>query len=861
MNYTDFISAKAVSAPRMGFDVDPSEVNPKLKDHQRDMVIWAVAGGRRAIFSAFGLGKTIIQLECVRLTLKHADGQRSIDRPLVRGLIVMPLGVVQEFKRDAKTILGMDVTFIRSASEATTDGIYLTNYETALDGKIDPKDFVAVSMDEASVLRGFGGTKTFREMMRLFEGSGVYRFVATATPSPNEFIELLAYSAFLEIMDVGQAKTRFFKRDSSNADKLTIHAHKEQEFWEWVSSWAIFVQKPSDLGYSDEGYDMPPMEVVWHELPGGHDQAGADRDGQALMFNNTSLGIVSASKGKRRSLDDRIDKMVEIIGDDNDHWIIWHDLEDERRAIEAAIPHAVSVYGSQDLEKREQAILDFSDGKYQVLAAKPVIAGSGCNFQRHCHKAVFLGIGFKFNDFIQAVHRIQRFLQTEQVEIHLIYTEAEREVRATLERKWAQHKELVAAMTGIIQEHGLAHQAVGMRRSLGIERQVMTGEGWTLANNDAVLEAKAKEADSVGLILTSIPFSNQYEYSPSFNDFGHTDNNAHFWEQMDYLIPELWRILQPGRIAAIHVKDRITPSGLTGMGFQTVQPFSDECVQAFIRHGFGLLARKTIVTDVVRENNQTYRLGWSEQCKDGSRMGAGMPEYLLIFRKPPTDTSNGYADVPVVKEKPLCDDNGEPLPFDKVTNWQQPVIGSGYSRARWQFDAHGFTRSSGDRLISSEELKNKPHEQLFKMWRKGADRVYSFDEHVTMCEDMDRLGRLPSTFMLFPPHSWHPDVWTDIARMRTLNSTQVVKGKEVHLCPLQFDIVDRAIIQYTNEGDTVYDPFMGIGTVAHCALKLGRMAWGSELSERYWADSLVYAKAAEVKAIVPSLFDMLENAE
>ena len=198
---------------------------------------------------------------------------------------------------------------------------------------------------------------------------------------------------------------------------------------------------------------------------------------------------------------------------------IWHDLEDERRAIEAAIPHAVSVYGSQDLEKREQAILDFSDGKYQVLAAKPVIAGSGCNFQRHCHKAVFLGIGFKFNDFIQAVHRIQRFLQTEQVEIHLIYTEAEREVRATLERKWAQHKELVAAMTGIIQEHGLAHQAVGMRRSLGIERQVMTGEGWTLANNDAVLEAKAKEADSVGLILTSIPFSNQYEYSPSFNDF------------------------------------------------------------------------------------------------------------------------------------------------------------------------------------------------------------------------------------------------------------------------------------------------------------------------------------------------------
>ncbi len=881
MNYQSFLAAKAVAAPQAGFAVDPSEVHPILKPHQRDMVCWAVAGGRRAIFCAFGLGKTLIQLETVRLTLAKATKVRTIEAPFSRGLIILPLGVRQEFKRDARDLLGIDVQFIRTIEEAQADGIYLTNYETVRDGKLDPRQFTVVSLDEASVLRGFGGTKTFREFMRLFEGSSTYRFVATATPSPNEFIELLAYAAFLDVMDVGQAKTRFFKRDSTNADNLTLHAHKAQEFWHWVASWAIFVQKPSDLGHSDEGYDMPPLQVHWHELPSDHLEAEADRNGQHRLIENTALGVVNASKEKRRSLTARIERMVTIVGADDhpptdeeqpkqDHWIIWHDLEIERDAIEQAIPHAVTVYGNQDLDERERAIIDFSDGKFPILAAKPVIAGSGCNFQRHCHQAIFLGIGFKFNDFIQAVHRIQRFLQTKPVQIHLIYTEAEREVRATLERKWQQHNELVAAMTGIIREHGLAHAGqLGMQRAMGVERTEVVGArhvspdtdqpAWVLVNNDTVAETARMEENSAGLIVTSIPFSNQYEYSPNYADFGHTDNNAHFWQQMDYLVPELLRVLQPGRVAAIHVKDRITPGGVNGFGFQTVQPFSDECTQAFQRHGFAFIARKTIVTDVVRENNQTYRLGWTEQCKDGSRMGAGMPEYVLLFRKPPTDRSNGYADTPVEKLKPLCDDNGAPAAFDPKTNWKQPIPGTGYSRAKWQFDAHGYTRSSGDRLLSSAELAKLPHEKMFKIWRERSTNVpYAFQDHVAMAEELDRAGRLPATFMLFPPHSWHPDVWTDIARMRTLNSTQAQKNREMHLCPLQFDIVDRLITQFSNPGDVVFDPFSGIGTVPYCAVKQGRRGRGHELATGYFHDSIIYLRQAEAKDAAPSLFDLLE---
>jgi hypothetical protein len=830
--YRKFIESKIQLDSGCGFRVEPGQVNPALKPFTRDIVRWACEGGRRAIFSSFGLHKTCTQIEAMRL-IGHQDRGRP-------RLIVAPLGVRQEFKRDAEQFFqgeyAVDLRFVRTDAEiGDLAPIYLTNYESIREGKIDPREF-DVSLDEASCLRGLGGTKTFREFMRIFEGSDSWRFVASATPSPNEFIELLAYAAFLDVMDVGQAKTRFFKRNSEKADKLTIHPHKEREFWLWVASWALFVQKPSDLGYSDEGYEMPPLKVRWHELPSDHQAAGFDNRGQGRLLKSTAIGVQQAAAEKRDSLPQRIEKLKEIIGADPlAHRLIWHDLEDERRAIEQATPEAVSVYGVQDLDERERAIIDFSEGRLKYLAAKPVMLGSGCNFQRHCSKAVFLGIGFKFNDFIQAVHRIQRFLQTRECEIDIIYTEAERDVKHQLERKWAQHRQLVENMTGIIREYGLSRAAMAgaLSRSVGVERREASGKGWTLVNNDCVEECLSLPADSAGLILTSVPFATQYEYTPSYNDFGHTDDNDHFWAQMDFLTPELYRILAPGRVAAIHVKDRVTPGGINGFGFQTVQPFSDECVAHFRKHGFAFLARKTVVTDVVRENAQTYRLGWTEQCKDGSRMGCGMPEYVLLFRKPPTDRSNGYADVPVVKDK------------------------AEYSRARWQFDAHGFMRSSGDRLLMPEDLKGLPHNLIFKLFRRHSlERVYDFEHDVKLAEYLDAKGMLPPSFMLLQPQSWHPDVWTDVARMRSLNMVQAQRGQEMHLCPLQFDICDRVIRQFTNEGDLVMDPFAGIGSVPLRALLLGRQGLGVELNGSYWEDAVAHLRRAEERVSIPALFDL-----
>lgn len=240
-------------------------------------------------------------------------------------------------------------------------------------------------------------------------------------------------------------------------------------------------------------------------------------------------------------------------------------------------------------------------------------------------------------------------------------------------------------------------------------------------------------------------------------------------------------------------------------------------------------------------------------------MGVGMPEYLLLFRKPPTDRTNGYADVPVVKDKPLAErEDGTAASFNKKDNWRKPIPGSGYSRGRWQLDAHGFWRSDGNRLLSSEEVQSFPHAALYQLWKaRSVDEIYDHEAHVATVEDMDYYGRLPFGFMLFPPHSWHPDVWSDVTRMRTLNGSQWSKGKELHTCPLQFDIVDRVIRQMSMPGELVMDPFSGLGTVCLEAVKLGRRGFGIELNPQYHADAVSYLRAAEQQAQMPTLFDVL----
>ncbi len=830
--YIDFLKTKIDIAPETGFVVNPSKINSALKPHQRDAIKWALKGGRRALFESFGLGKTAQELEFSRLVSKYTGG---------RSLITLPIGVKQEFYRDALQLLGWDKApeYVRNMKEIhqAKGDILITNYERVRDGDIDPTYFTGASgLDEASVLRSFG-SKTYQTFLDLFKGVP-YKLVATATPSPNRYKELIHYAGFLEVMDTGQALTRFFQRDSTKANNLTLYPHKEDEFWLWVASWALFITKPSDLGYDDTGYDLPPMEIRYHEIPVDHTTAGADKHGQIKLIRDAAAGLPDAAREKRESITARVEKAVDIVAQDTSaHFILWHDLEAERHEIKKVLPAAVDIYGSQDIEIREQRVIDFSEGRTKLFATKKSLSGSGCNFQRYCHRAIFIGIDYEFNDFIQAVHRIYRFLQSEKVVIDIIYTESEKQVLEVLLQKWEQHKYMTAKMIEIVKKYGLSNTSIQekLMRTLGVKRVEVKGKHFTAINNDCVDETAKMEDKSVDCIITSIPFGNHYEYSASYNDFGHNPDTERFFKQMDFLTPNLLRILRPGRVMCIHVKDRVLFGNATGTGMPTIEPFHALCINHYMRHGFLYFGMITVVTDVVRENNQTYRLGWTEQCKDGTKMGVGCPEYILLFRRLPSDTSKAYADVPVVKSK------------------------QEYTRAQWQIDAHGYWPSSGERRLTKDELAAIPVDKLQAAYRKySRETTYDYKEHVELAKRLDEKGKLPASFMVVAPGSWDDSVWDDINRMKTLNTSQSQKRQQMHVCPLQIDIVERLINRYTNKGDTVYDPFGGLMTVPECAIRMGRDGIGCELNTDYFRDGVGYLKAADMNVDMPTLFDFLE---
>lgn len=806
--YTDFLQAKSSIVEWQGFEATTQALHPSGKPHQQDAIRWMLRMGRGLLAMSFGLGKTHCQVEAARLVHEHTGG---------KFLFVAPLGVRHQFTEEDGPRLGVDIRYVRTDEEVAEcpSPYMITNYERIRDGNITPGQFSGISLDEGSVLRSLG-SDTYATFERTCTDIP-FRFVCTATPSPNNYIEIINYADFLGHMDRGQALTRWFKRNPDKAGDLTIHPHLETEFWLWVSSWALFINKPSDLGYSDEGYDLPALNVHWHRIPVDHTRAfeQVDNFGQHRLLLDAAGGVREASAEKRATLQARLAKAIDLMqGEPDKHWLLWHHLEAERSAIEEAIPAATTVYGAQPLELREQHILDFSHGRISILATKPEIAGSGCNFQRHCHSNIFLGVDYRFQDFIQAVHRTHRFLQTHPVDIHIIYAESEDGVVDELKRKWAQHEQLSARMQEIVRQHGLTHEALHntFKRSLGVTRQEEKATLFTAINNDCVEESRNLADSSIDLWLTSIPFGNHYEYVASLNDFGHNEDDEKFFEQMDFLIPEMYRALQPGRMACIHVKDRIM-YGWQGEGFLHVNPFSDLTVAVFRKHGFLYQGRITIVTDVVRENNSTYRLGYTEMCKDGTKMGVGLPEYALLFRKPPSDSANAYADVPVVKSK------------------------EEYTVGRWQLDAHSFWRSDGNRPLMPWE----------------AEAAYDYLAHVAEYDRLERAGALSKSFAMHPPKSPNPEVWTDTNFMQGLNAEQARRRQENHVCPLPFDIVERLIKRYSNEGDLVADPFAGLFTVPYCAMKLGRRGLGIELNPDYFKWGHRYCQDMETQQLSPTL--------
>lgn len=830
--YEKFLESKVVIAESTGVKIDHNKLSKKLLPHQKTIVPWCIEGGRRAIFASFGLGKSMMQLEIAKQVIELTE------KPF---LICMPLAVVGEFKRDNDFLkTSLEIEYITETTESIRyeKKIYLTNYERVRKGDINPEMFGGVSFDEASIIRNLK-TETTNYVLKYFRKIP-FRFVATATPTPNDFIEILNYADYLGVIDRGHALTRFFQRDSTKAGHLTLYENKKEEFWKWVSTWAVFINKPSDLGFDDKGYDLPKLNIHEIEVENISNKPIINKKGDLVMFKDNTKSLIDVSREKSESVELRVNKAFEIATTKpDDNFILWHHLEKERQLIDKVFKgkSIKSVYGSQPNPVKEDLLIDFSEGKYQYLSTKPKIAGSGCNLQHHCHNMIFVGIDYKFNDFIQAIHRTYRFGQTKEVNVYIIHTQNERDVLKTLKNKWKNHIELQTEMINLVREYGLNTDKIksDMKRQVFSKRRETEIMGCKVYNEDTVKIHQEMPDNHTDMILTSIPFGDHYEYSDNYNDFGHNHGNDGFFKQMDFLTPELYRTLKPGKIAAIHVKDRIRYSYQNGTSFTTIEDFSGQTVAHFKKYGFHLVGKITVTTDVVRENNQTYRLGWSEQCKDATKMGVGLPEYILLFRKAPTESNNAYADEP-------CEKTKEQYPID-----------------RWQLDAHAYWKSSGDRFMSSEEMAVSEMKTVFNRWREyDKNSIYDFQEHLRVCGELEELGKLSRLFMTIPPTSNNEMVWTDINRMNTLNANQANRKREKHICPLQLDIIERLIERFSMEGDLVDDPFGGLFSTPYTAAKMKRRFVSAELNPDYYDDGLFYLKSLEYKMSVPTLFDFIE---
>lgn len=837
--YNEFLKAKIqVDAPG-GLRLEPTDLHPSLFPHQRDAVIWALRRGKALPAMSFGMGKTRCQIELLR-QVHNRTGQTV--------MVICPLGVRHQFMRIDGPAMGVQFAYVRNDAEAeAADTPYLiTNYERVRDGDISREWLSAniggICLDEAAIL-GNLGTKT-QDQFNIILSDIPYRWTATATPAPNDYRQLIYFADFLDAMDDGQALTRWFGRNPDKAGDLQLLPHMEQEFWLWVASWALFVERPSDLGYDDTGYVMPELQINWRRLAADHAKAHdlTDQNGQGFLFKDTAAGVQQAMREKRDSLSARMTEALDIAAGlaPDDQFVVWCDLNDEQDAIERGLKalgiSCASVRGSQSPDQQDDLLESWLDGKARALVSKTTMLGSGVNLQQ-AHIAIYAGINFKFRDFIQSIHRLQRYGQTRTVQIHIIHTDAEDHVVDVLMKKWRQHDEMVERMRAIVKEYGLTNEALAseMRRSLGVTRQVKKGTYWTAINNDCVLETMAMADNSVDEIVTSIPFGNHYEYVASLNDFGHNPQDSDFWKQMDFLIPELLRVLKPGRMAAIHCKDRLLYGHQTAHGMMEVDYFTHDCARAFRKHGFVSYGEIFIPTDVVRENNSTNRLGWSENAKDGTKMGVGLSEKVLLFRKPQTDKTRSYADEPVRKDK------------------------AAYSRGRWQIDAHSLWRSNGHALSPADDpsvLTGMDGSQVFNWYRDfSRNEPYDYHQHVAFNEAMGE--RLPAKFMLMPPQApaeYEETVWTDILFMRTLNMSQARRRVEKHICPLPLDIVERLIVRYSNPDELIFDPFGGLGTVPYMAVKLGRRGLSTELNDLYWRSSVRYLEEAEIERSRPTLF-------
>lgn len=732
VKYLQFLESKKTTVVESGFEISDEDLNGNLFDFQRHIVKTALRKGKYAIFADCGLGKTLMQLEWAN-KVNQKTGQ-----PV---LILAPLAVT------GQTVLEADKFGIKAqeGSAISKDcGIYVINYEQ-LDN-IDCSLFSGIVLDESSILKNFEGK--IKEQIIEQLANTPYKLACTATPSPNDPMELGNHSEFLNVMNRNEMLAMYFVHDGGETAKWRLKGHSEKVFWEFISSFSVMLSRPQDIGFSAEGYDLPELNFIEKQISTGKRSNG-------LLFNDVAVSATNFNTELRLTKIERMEEVINIVNSSNESFIVWIKQNEEGDYLRKLIPDAVEVKGSDDPEVKKSRLLGFAKGEFRVLITKTKIAQYGLNYQ-NCHNQVFASLDFSFEGLYQAIRRSYRFGQKENVNIYMITTDTMTNVIQSINQKQKQFEKMQQAMTSQIRQSDLKAEYIRTHR-------IEEGTNFRAELGDCVQLIQTVPDESIGLSVFSPPFAELYTYSSELEDMGNSKNYKEFLTAFGFLVKDLFRVVMSGRNVAVHCMDLPIQKGKEG--YIGLRDFSGMILQAFTDAGFIYHSRVTIWKNPVTEMQRTKALGLLHKQikKDASMSRVGIPDYLMVFRKP------GEHKNPVIHQ--------DKDPF-------------------------------------------KPHYISVDMWQKIASPV-----------------------------------WMDIDYGNTLNLKGARDEKdEKHICPLQLDTIERAIHLWSNEGDTVLTPFMGIGSEVFQAVKMNRKAIGFELKESYFNLAVKNCKAAEFDKSQPMLF-------
>ena len=705
MNYQEFLDRKRFVVESVGFKTEMSDLNPMLFDWQKEVCRWAIAKGRAALFLDIGLGKTAIQLEWTEQILKQIGGN---------ALIVAPLAVSRQTKREAdKFKIQIPVTVCKT-SDDLRDGINVTNYERL--HHFDPSSFNCLVLDESSILKGFSGNR--RKEITDFAKSIKYRMACTATPAPNDLIEITNHSEFLDVMSGKEVIALFFRQDGNTTHAWKLKGHAKKAFWQWMAEWSVAIRKPSDLGYDDGDFKLPSLNHIEHVV-------GCEAH-QSMLFPMEARTMSERREARRNSIGDRVRACANVVNSKpNESWLVWCDLNAEGEALRKAIPDSVEVKGADTPEFKEESLMGFADGSIRVLISKPRIAGFGMNFQI-CHNMAFVGLSDSFEQLYQATRRCWRFGQKHPVEVHIVTAETEGAVVRNIQRKEKQSSEMFDEIVKNMAIHDLNKRA--RRSEMKYEEDRADGKEWTLYLGDSCEVIKQIESDSIGLSVFSPPFAGMYAYTDSPRDIGNTKGIEELISHFEFIIPELLRITMPGRSCCIHLAQE--PIFKKDEGYSGLRDFRGEIIRSMQKHGWIYASERTIDKDPQLKAARTkdHGLAMKSAAKDSSVLTGTMPDYLLQFKK----KGDNAKPIRALIDHPTDPKQRNPDGWITAEEWIQWASAVWYGHHR--IGKGGIRESEVLQVRTSKDDDDEKHlcplqlgviERCIKLWSAPGDKVFS----------------------------------------------------------------------------------------------------------------------------------------